>query len=266
MRIHVLGSGSRGNAVVLESHGERLLVDAGFPTRTLARRLRAADIAPESIAALVVTHEHTDHIGGAASAARAWRWPVYGTAGTLASLAGEADVDARTLQREVTLGEFRVRNVRTPHDAAESVALVVTMQSSGARVGVAYDLGHVPPRFAAHFRELDVLLVESNHDDEMLRTGPYPWIVKQRIAGELGHLSNAQAATLLRTCAHRGLRHVVLCHLSQHNNLPGLALEAAQAALRGTGFRGRLDAASQSEPLSLSPGRPARPAQLSLSL
>ena len=266
MRIHVLGSGSRGNAIVLESGGERLLVDAGFSPRALGRRLQAADVAPESIGALVVTHEHSDHIGGAAAAARRWGWPVHATQGTLRALDGEAGLATFTLPREHAAGEFTVRAVRTPHDATEPVALVVTMRSSGARVGIAYDLGHVTSRFAAHFAELDVLLIESNHDADMLRTGPYPWVVKQRIAGPNGHLSNADAGALLRTCAHRGLRHVVLCHLSQHNNRPELAIGAAQDALRGTAFRGRVDAASQGTPMSVAPGRTARPAQLSLSL
>lgn len=278
MRVHILGSGSEGNAVLLESEQQRVLVDAGFGIRELARRLKAVDVAPESISALIVTHEHIDHVRGAGAAARRWSWPVYATAGTLrvtkpgrdgGRVAGEAAlpisvaiepprpsrgdirkkrrvvkhiVDTRT---EVLLDDFSIRFIKAPHDAREPVSLVAMVRSTGERVGIAYDVGHLSERFIGSFSECDVLLLESNHDSQLLRTGPYPWSVKQRVAGPNGHLSNAECALMARDCVHRGLRHLVLCHLSQINNRPELALRAMRTALRGAGFRGALQAAPQ---------------------
>jgi phosphoribosyl 1,2-cyclic phosphodiesterase len=267
VRVHILGSGSRGNAVVLDSGRERLLVDAGFGPRVLARRLRAADVAPESITTLVLTHEHSDHVFGATRAARRWQWKVYGTRGTLAGChARGGGAQQVELRRELVLDDFTVRFVRTPHDAREPVALVATARSSGTRVGIAYDLGHATHRFAGHFADVDILLLEANHDEDMLRTGSYPWPVKQRIAGPNGHLSNTDAGRMARGCAHRGLRHLVLCHLSENNNLPQVALGAVRSALRGTRFRGTLHAASQDRALTLDIGASRRASQLVLDL
>lgn len=267
MRVHVLGSGSRGNAVVLESGTQRVLIDAGFGPRALALRMRAAGVEPESVSALVLTHEHSDHIAGAAAAAARWRWRIYGTEGTLAHLDTASGTPAAvTIRREVTLDDFQLRLVRTPHDAREPVALVATCRSNGARVGIAYDLGHVTPRFASHFADVDLLLLESNHDEEMLRVGPYPRVVKERVAGSHGHLSNSEAGTMARACVHKGLRHVVLCHLSQTNNRPEIALETVRAALHGSDFRGALHAASQHAPMSVGVGRGGAPVQLALGI
>jgi phosphoribosyl 1,2-cyclic phosphodiesterase len=268
MKIHILGSGSKGNAIVLETDHTRVLVDAGFGTRTLAQRMRALDVAPESISALVITHEHGDHICGAASAARKWRWPVYATPGTLRALRQRRHIAAHPIEprRELVVDDLSLRFVRTPHDAEESIALVATDLESGIRTGVVYDLGHVTPRLAAHFTQLDALLLESNHDDDMLREGPYPWVVKQRIAGPRGHLSNGDAAVLARSCVHRGLGHLILCHLSQNNNRPEVALRTMRSGLRGTGFRGQLAAASQDRPMTVAVGGAGRATQLSLAL
>lgn len=276
MRVHILGSGSEGNATVLESAHERILVDAGFGVRNLAQRMKTVGIEPESISALIVTHEHQDHVRGAGAAARRWDLPVYATAGTLkttgdggrgtgerampVSVAIEPTpgrkkkrivkhvVDTRT---EVEFDDFTIRFIRAPHDAREPVSLVATVKSTGERVGIAYDIGHVSEQFISHFTQVDVLLVESNHDEAMLRTGPYPWALKQRVAGPNGHLGNAEAGLMTRACVHRELRHVVLCHLSKVNNRPDMALRAMRSALKGTGFRGTLQAAPQDQPLTL---------------
>jgi phosphoribosyl 1,2-cyclic phosphodiesterase len=268
MRVHILGSGSRGNAIVLETDRTRVLVDAGFGPRTLAQRMRAVDIAPESVTALVITHEHGDHMRGASSAARRWKWPVYATPGTLRALRRRHRLQLHPVEprRELLVEDLSLRFVRTPHDAEESVALVATDTQSGVRTGVVYDLGHVTARLAANFARLDALLVESNHDDDMLLAGPYPWVVKQRIAGPRGHLSNGDAAVLARSCVHGGLRHLVLCHLSQHNNHPDVALRTMRSGLRGTGFRGQLHAAPQDEPMTLTVAGPRRTMQLALAL
>lgn len=247
MNVSILGSGSRGNAVVVDCDGVRLLIDAGFPARTLAARLSTAGIAPESICALVLTHEHTDHVSGACIAARRWGWSVYATAGTIAGTTGLLDLHPRVIDTQscLTLDTMQVRFVRTPHDAAESIALVVDASASGARLGVAYDLGHVPAGVEGAMRQLDALILEANHDDDMLRAGPYPPVVQARIAGSHGHLSNGAAARLARSVSHRGLRHLVLAHLSQNNNTSELARATVDGALRTTSFRGSLSVAGQ---------------------
>ena len=268
MRIHILGSGSKGNAIVLENDRTRILIDAGFGPRTLSQRMRAVDVTPESISALVLTHEHGDHVRGATAAARKWKWPVYGTHGTLRALRSRRQVSLHQVEprKELVVDDFTLRFVRTPHDAAESVAIVATDLRSGVRAGVVYDLGHVTPRLASYFSRLDALLLESNHDDDMLWGGTYPWIVKERIAGPRGHLSNGEAASMARSLVHRGLRHLVLCHLSENNNRPDIALQTMRTGLRGTGFRGQLHAASQSVPMTATIAPSRRAMQLSLDL
>jgi phosphoribosyl 1,2-cyclic phosphodiesterase len=287
MRVHVLGSGSDGNAIVIESAHQRILVDAGFGIRELARRLKSVDIAPESVSALIVTHEHADHVRGAGAAARRWNWPVYATAGTLKAKGSEhrrmVDGGGRTSEAsiplsvaidrppsqdsarkkkrvvkhivdtrtEVQFDDFSVRFIKAPHDAREPVSLVATVKSTGERVGIAYDIGHLTERFIQSFSDCDMLLLESNHDAQLLRTGPYPWSVKQRVAGPNGHLSNAECGLMARELSHRGLRHLVLCHLSQVNNRPEIALRAMRTVLRGAGFRGALQAAPQHSTMTL---------------
>lgn len=280
MRVHILGSGSEGNAILLESAHQRVLVDAGFGVRELARRLKSVDVEPESVSALIVTHEHADHVRGAGAAARRWQWPVYATAGTLkvagdggrgtgeSALPRSVSIEPRsakdTVRRrkrvvkhvvdtktEVLLDDFSVRFIKAPHDAREPVSLVATVRSTGERVGIAYDIGHLSERFIRSFSACDVLLLESNHDSQLLRTGPYPWSVKQRVAGPNGHLSNAECAMMARDCVHRGLRHLVLCHLSKINNRPEIALRTLRSALRGVGFRGTLQAAPQHSTMTL---------------
>lgn len=268
MNVTILGSGSNGNALVFDFGGANILVDCGFGTRTLAHRLKLAKIAPESIEALVITHEHSDHCSGAAAASRKWRWPVYATAGTLAgtrSLRGSR-MQVIDPNGSLSLTHATLSFCRTPHDAAQSVALVATSKASGARVGVAYDLGHVPSSLPSRFHELDVLILESNYDDVMLRNGPYPPFLQARIAGRLGHLNNRHAGEMARACVHRGLRHLVLAHLSEHNNTPALALKCAAAALARTSFRGRITAASQTEILTIPIEAPRGANQFALGL
>jgi len=294
MKVHILGSGSEGNAILLESDKQRILIDAGFGIRELARRLRSVDVEPDTVTALIVTHEHQDHVRGAGAAARRYHWPVYATAGTLKrdkqknpprrEATGEAHMPISlsietapaatkkkkivkhvvNTQDEVELEDFQLKFVKAPHDAREPVALIATTKSTGERVGIAYDLGHLTERFIQYFADVDVLILESNHDGAMLRTGPYPWSLKQRVAGPNGHLSNAEAALMARSCVHRGLRHLVLCHLSQVNNRPEIALKTMRSALRGSGFRGSLQAAPQHTTLSLGGGGGAMQMELSL--
>lgn len=266
MNVTILGSGSRGNAVVIEADGARMLVDAGFTARTLGTRMAAADIAPESIDAVLLTHEHSDHVSGACTAARKWGWKVFATAGTIAGTPGlsalrPVAVDPGT---PLVLDTMQVRCVRSPHDASEPVAVVVDVPSTGTCLGIAYDLGHVPVRIEQAMRQLDALILESNHDEEMLRSGPYPLVVQDRIAGANGHLSNRAAAELARRVAHRGLRHVVLAHLSEQNNTPDVAHAAVGQSLRTTAFRGTLSVARQNAVTSFTVERTCRVQQLSL--
>ncbi|GJG87594.1 MBL fold metallo-hydrolase [Gemmatimonadetes bacterium T265] len=246
MRLWVLGTGSRGNAVLLESDGARLLVDAGFGVRALAERLAAARVAPESIDACVVTHEHADHVKGVRHAAARWGWAIHASAGTAGAHAPLRAGNASTFAAGAgfRVGPFDVQTVATPHDAAESVAVVVT-SDSGARAGVCYDLGHAPDPVRAALAELDVLVLEANHDEAMLRAGPYPPSVAERIAGRFGHLSNRAAGALARQIAGAGLRHVVLAHLSESCNEPRLASADVGAALARTRFRGAITPALQ---------------------
>ena len=246
MRLWVLGSGSKGNAVLLECGETRVLVDAGFSARMIGARLRSIGVAPESVDALVLTHEHSDHVRGVEVAVRQWGWPVFGTPGTLAALAGLPS-PATTLAPDarIVIGQIALEPVRTSHDAAEPVAYVATSSCSGMRAAIVTDLGVVTPGVAAAVRHADVLVLESNHDEQMLRDGPYPYHLKRRIAGDHGHLSNTAAARLACEAVHRGLQHLVLAHLSETNNTPGVALASMAGAVRKTRWRGATTAAPQ---------------------
>lgn len=272
MRLWVLGSGSRGNAVLLESHGSRLLVDAGFGVRELQTRLAAVGVAPQSIAACVVTHEHTDHVKGATQACARWGWALHASEGTIAAHAPLASAGALPFRAGDTLAlpGFAVETVRTPHDAYESVALVATGTACGTRAAVCYDLGHATDPLRAALRGVDMLVLESNHDGEMLRAGPYPPSVRDRIAGRNGHLSNAAAGALARQLASTTLRHVVLAHLSEKCNAPRTAAASMRDVLATTRFRGAITPATQDSvagPFVASAGRAVvRAQQLSLAL
>lgn len=266
MNVTILGSGSRGNAIVLDVEGARVLIDAGFNAKTLAARMRLAEIAPESIGALILTHEHTDHVSGACTAARKWGWTIFATPGTIAATPGLSALRPQVIDpgAPLSLDRIEVRCMRTPHGAREPIALVVQESASGTRLGIAYDLGHVPAGVESTLRELDALILESNHDDEMLRAGPYPIVVQNRIAGANGHLSNRAASELGRRVAHRGMRHLVLAHLSANNNSASVARGTMDAALRASAFRGTLTVARQDALTCFSVERPRRVEQLAL--
>lgn len=264
MRISVLGSGSRGNAILVQAGDSCVLVDVGFGPRSLARRLAAVGCAPESIQAVVLTHEHVDHAGGALQACARWQWPLLATGGTLAALAAP-DVRMQEITHGTpwSVGDLQGASLRVPHDAADCAALRLEHQPSGQRVGIALDLGHLPTGLSSFFERLDVLVVEANHDVAMLRSGPYPSALKQRIRGPLGHLDNAAAGALASECAHGGLRAVVLAHLSETNNAPALAVQCVVDALRRNRTvanfpRERVHAASQGEVLGPVGSAPAR--------
>jgi phosphoribosyl 1,2-cyclic phosphodiesterase len=247
MRVWVLGSGSAGNAVLVESAGTRILIDAGFPVRELAKRLATIGVSGESIEGAIVTHEHTDHVRGVCAAARRWKWAVYASTGTIAGHPLLEEICARPFAAGATLelGDLSVQTVRTPHDGTEPVAVLATARSSGVRAGIIYDLGHVPASYRRTFERLDILVLESNHDEGMLRAGPYPPSVQSRIGGAYGHLSNRRAGMFARDCTHAGLAQLVLAHLSERCNEPAIALSSMRDALARTSFRGVMSAASQ---------------------
>jgi phosphoribosyl 1,2-cyclic phosphodiesterase len=266
VRAWTLGSGSHGNSILLESDGTRVLIDAGFPPRVLMKRLATLHVAPESIAAVIVTHEHTDHACGVNAARMKWKWRVYGSAGTLAGIAG-LDVQAAAAVEPgtpFTIGELDFELVRVPHDAAAPTAVLATARRSGFRAGCAHDLGSIPDALRHAFTALDLLLLESNHDEEMLRSGPYPAFLQQRIASRTGHLSNRQSATLARELAGNSLRQLVLLHLSQVNNTSQAATASASSAVAG--LRGRCGVAAATQDRVDGPFGDARGASLQLPL
>ena len=271
MRLWVLGSGSEGNAVLVECGDSRVLVDAGFGTRELGRRLRSIGIAPASIEACVVTHEHTDHVKGAAAAARRWGWSLYATAATV-DACPELQASACTAVvpgAGVALSRMTVTTHAVPHDAAGPIGVRVACATTGATAVVCTDVGHVSDGVRALCAGADLLVLESNHDEGMLRAGPYPPFVQSRIASRVGHLSNRSSAQLARDVVHPNLAHVVLAHLSEKCNDHGVAHRAASEQLRRTRFRGTLSVAMQHAvvgPFLPKAGRAEPAVQYSLSL
>ena len=251
LRVAVLGSGSQGNAVVVEAGGRRLLIDAGFSCRELVKRLRSVGLEPEDVDALVLTHEHGDHVRGVARFCRRHPVPVYATGGTLSQLAVRPE--SAKLLRPCRSGQpfeaagFVVELFAIPHDAREPVGVVVE-DPGGARVGLVADLGCRSRLAWGRLQGVHALLLETNHDAEMLRNGPYPWPLKQRVAGRHGHLSNEDAAAGLPELHHDGLAHVVLYHLSQINNLPALAAASIGGALAELRSKATMTISGQDEP------------------
>ncbi len=243
----LLGSGSRGNATVVESGDTRVLVDAGFSASMMTERMSAAGIAPESISSVVVTHEHTDHVRGIRVLCERFGWAAHATAGTIASSRDLAACKPSAFRAGdgITIGDLDILTVKSSHDAADPVIVVITSRSSGARMGIAYDLGVVTQSVTDAMTDLDMLVLEANHDELMLHAGPYPPSVRARISGRSGHLSNGRAAQLAREVTHRDLRQVVLAHISEKCNTPRAALTDVGAAMSRTRFTGRLSAASQ---------------------
>ena len=222
MRVAVLASGSSGNAVVFEAGGTRLLVDAGLSFRQLQRRLHEIGLHVRDLAGVVISHEHSDHVQGLEVLVRHLEAPVLATAGCAAALDPRLGVEGTLAAgREIRIGALVVTPVATRHDAAEPVGFVV--RHGGCRVGLATDTGCVGPELLEAFTGCRAVLLESNHDPDMLRVGPYPWPLKQRIAADTGHLSNLQAMRAIEQLCHTGLEVVVGMHLSRENNRPELA-------------------------------------------
>lgn len=236
LRFALLGSGSSGNATVV-SNGERcVLVDVGLSGRETARRLRECGFEPGQVGAVVVSHEHTDHIRGLAPFVKDLDVPVFITEGALS--ASELKIDPRKTTLIEAGAGFEVCGLHltpfsVPHDSADPLAF--TVESGGVKLGIVMDLGEINQLAIERMNGCDAIILESNHDLNMLQVGPYPWALKQRIKGRLGHLSNDDAAEYLAGRFDGRARDIVLAHLSEKNNLPEIALLSARRALEERG-------------------------------
>lgn len=237
MRFSLLGSGSKGNALLIEEGDTRLLVDCGFSTRELTGRLERRGLTPDQLTAVLVTHEHGDHAGGAYRIARRFGLPLWMTYGTrmatirLAERSGMNESLVHRLRAGImeSFGGINVLPFAVPHDAREPVQFVFSGRHG--RLGVLTDCGAETPHVAKQLQGVDALILEFNHDPEMLANSDYPPSTRERIAGRYGHLSNQQAIALLQGLDHPRLRLVVAAHLSESNNRP----DYVHAALKGCG-------------------------------
>ena len=247
LRMCILGSGSKGNCTYIESPEARILIDAGLSAREIERRLRQVDRSPTALDGVLLSHEHSDHIQGVGALARRYKLPVYANPATwqrAQHVVGMVD-DRREFWTGApfVLKDLVVDPFSLPHDADDPVAFRLTWRRRS--MAIVTDLGYPSQLVRERIRGCHLLVIEANHDDAMLRAGPYPWPLKQRIGGKSGHLSNLQSSQLLRDVLHDELEGVILAHLSEINNHPDLARLTAQEML---GSRGpRLDVASQRE-------------------
>jgi phosphoribosyl 1,2-cyclic phosphodiesterase len=230
MRFASLGSGSKGNSTLIEAANTCLLVDCGFTVKETEARLERLGKAGSDLDAVLVTHEHGDHIKGVGALARKYKLPVYLTAGTLQQgrFGNLPYVETINCHQPFVIKDIVVQPVPVPHDAREPCQYV--FQFSDRKLGIITDLGSLTAHVEKHYSGLDALILECNYDSQMLEEGPYPYQLKQRIAGNYGHLSNKQAAQLLRCINKDKLQHLVLSHLSETNNCPALAREAVLEA------------------------------------
>jgi phosphoribosyl 1,2-cyclic phosphodiesterase len=238
--VSVLASGSRGNTAVVESSKACILVDAGISCRETFKRLKSLGRDPRQISAILITHEHSDHVYGLATLAKRLDVPVFMTGATHQAWARSLRDDSGGLPqiaklelfsagRSFHIADITVMPFTITHDAADPVGF--TFRAEGTKIGIATDLGYMPASVRDQLRGCDVLMIESNHDLEMLRVGPYPWSVKQRVMSRVGHLSNESLAQFFAEYYDGGASYIVLAHLSEQNNHPEIALRAAENAL-----------------------------------
>jgi len=260
--LSLLASGSRANCALVASSTTRILIDAGLSCRETFKRLRALGEKPEQLSAILITHEHTDHCNGLPQMLGIWKAPLYVTEPTMDAMKrilpqtfGKRLRRVETIQpgQHFTIGDIDVHAFAIPHDAADPIGF--TFRSNGAKMAIVTDLGYMPELVKVHLRGADCLVLESNHDLDMLKVGPYPWQVKQRVLSRTGHLSNHAVSEYLSNPDGFDAiaRYLVLAHVSQENNNPDLVRLSAEEALKRrpaeTAFAGELLVASQHVPL-----------------
>ena len=252
-----IASSSSGNASLLTCGDVRLLIDMGVSCRRLCQALASLGLAPGDLTAVLITHEHTDHVSGLATYIKKYATPIVCSPGTARQLcyrlAGVAPL-LRPVEwgESIRFGPVEATPLPTSHDCRQGTAY--RLATPGGAVGILTDTGYIIEETGRRLLGADLLVLESNHDPDLLRAGPYPYPLKKRILGSQGHLSNAEAAQYAAASARAGTRTILLAHLSQENNRPQLALEAASAALEGTGWTGQLAVAPRaalSEPYFL---------------
>ena len=236
MRFACLGSGSEGNALVVEVGQTRVLLDCGFSIKETVARLSKLALTPDDLSGIIVTHEHADHISGVTRLANKFTLPVWLSHGSHAYLSnldqGPAHIRIIDSHAAFAIGEMEIVPFPVPHDAREPIQFV--FGDGARRLGVLTDTGMITPHIAHMLSGCDALMLECNHDRDLLANGPYPPSLKQRVGGRFGHLDNHAAADLLRAIDTTRLRHVIAAHLSRKNNLPELARNALAAALNCT--------------------------------
>ncbi|WP_444998239.1 MBL fold metallo-hydrolase [Aliikangiella sp. IMCC44359] len=222
LRVCSLGSGSKGNATLVEYNETLLLVDSGFSCKELEQRLVSRSVSAKQVSAVLVTHEHSDHFNGVPAFANKYQLPVWMSPGT--SLHPRAakikSLNLFNSHTEFILGDFKVMPVAVPHDSREACQFV--FQANDKRVGILTDLGHITPYVQSCFASCDILLLEFNHDKKRLMQGRYPASLKARVSGSFGHLNNEQAAEFLRHIQLSKLQYLVAMHLSEENNCPDI--------------------------------------------
>ena len=230
--IAVLASGSSGNSIYLESDGAKVLIDAGLSTRAMAERLRKVGRSLDEVDAIFLSHEHSDHVRGLGSLSRNLAIPIYTNLDLLATVVTNPDKVRRFEAGEpFSFNDLTITPFPVPHDCRDPVGFVI--ENGGAKVGVVTDLGSVTRLVIERLKGSNLIIIETNHDEEMLNNGRYPWFLKQRVAGRDGHLSNREAGKALSQLLHPGLGHVFLAHLSRENNLPSLAYSTVSEYLDG---------------------------------
>ena len=262
MRVSILASGSSGNITLLETQRTRLLVDCGLGKRETLARLAAIELSVDRIDGILITHEHSDHCSGLPQMLGLWKAPLYVTEPTMDALhRALPDRLAKRLRgletiqsgQHFSVGDIDVHAFRIPHDAADPIGF--TFRTNGTKMALVTDLGYMPELVKVHLRDADCLLLESNHDLDMLKVGPYPWVVKQRVLSRTGHLSNHAVSQYLSDPEgfDARARYLVLAHLSLENNNPDLARLSAEEALdrrpAERAFHGELLIATQDRPL-----------------
>jgi phosphoribosyl 1,2-cyclic phosphodiesterase len=251
LHLHILGSGSKGNCAIIEGSEGYVMVDCGFSKRTVLARMDAMGLDPDRLVALILTHEHTDHLSGVGVLSRAYDLPVYATCGTarVAKVAALQHLETFNAGEQINLAGMDILTFSTSHDAADPIGM--RFQCGVDSVGYATDTGVITAQVKELLAGCRLLALESNHDPDMLKTGPYPGFLKSRIAGNEGHLSNVQSASALTSLLCDRLELVVGMHLSQSNNSPSLAHAALKSVVVDNGHCAQTVVASQGRPLSI---------------